>query len=1135
MGLKVQEKKRRSTVRLKLNNLKVYGREQEVALLFNAYSRIKGKDAAAQVVMVNGISGSGKTAIVNKLHEAIKEEAAAAEASEAAHDTGENETTLPPTRVETYFVSGKFDQHTNAKPFSALVDALTELFDIVIGSIERENYKNRILESLQDEWRTLAQAIPRLANLLEGTERSKPLSDDDDEEEKEDNDDMEMCNHGVIRLKALFRALLGSLCSEKHPIVMFLDDLQFGDEASLDLIDSLLTDRGLQNILFVSAYRSDEVTDSLAKLLTNATETHEKQSSSCFTSISVSGLDVDSITQLLANVTSLSCQETLPLAQVVLRKTRGNIFFVLEFLKAAQQKRLIYYSTQTLQWTWDVHKLDCEMSVSNNVVDLLIDRLHSFPKEVQTLLIIASCIGAQFDATILATLYDHKDETPDPAGFLGLKKIKLANPLSKERVTKMLNSVEEQELVMAGDKRQYMFAHDRVQQASYMLLENDEEKCTMQLRVGLQLLRLFHSRVSQRWMLFVAVNNLNRSSGMFAVEQKFELARLNLETGKRARRESAFLLAADYLCQGLFLLEEQSKWTDHYKLTLELYSLSAEMEYTGGNCKKAETMAQDLIKSPQVKEHDKLPLYFILMRSTGDQLNLKQALDTGIQAVTDLSVTIPRRPGVLRVLWDLRKTDKLTKGMTGEEFLWLPKMTNQRKKHAMRFLCSMIMYCWSIGNDALLAVIFMKALRLSVQYGTCEYSPIGVAGYGLLLASLGRFDDAFRFGDLAMHMLDKDEKGKECSKVVVSVIVNAWCSHWRRPMVDGLDPLLEGHHVGIMQSGDIAFACVAAGTYCVLYMYTGLPLAPFALDARKFIQCMHDFDQLIALVYAVVPLQMSLNLMGESDDPFLLNGEAMNEEEFLRDLKKTCQTSGLFSTYNFQQQLAYILGDIDTACKHSRALWALNFNAFKGHVHWNGALFFSGLVELAYARKHGAKKAPKRAMKYLSIVSGHEREGGINQHPVRLLLEAESATFVGNSNLHSEDVRKMFDKAIAAAIRSGFINFAAIANERAAEYMLDTCEDEYWGKSYMTNALDCYSRWGAKVKVSQIRQKYRLLLGNQSLCCSDNHLRGVERVSAVRVRGILDMIREDLFGRVSAVNLRGMRSSTRPMNIEHND
>jgi predicted ATPase len=411
----------------------------------------------------------------------------------------------------------------------------------------------------------------------------------------------------------------------------------------------------------------------------------------------------------------------------------------------------------------------------------------------------------------------------------------------------MLQLVQEKELIMAMAKQQgvFAFAHDKIQQACYLLLPESHEKRNMELRIGLQLLQFFRSPASQRWMLFAGVNNLNRSSGMLTANQKFELARLNLESSKRARCESAFLLAAEYLRKGISLLDDGTKWTTQYKLSLEMHTLSGEMEYAGGNCKGAQALASELIQNDQIREKDKIPMYFTLMRAAGDQLNINEALDTGIlNALQGLGVTVPRRPSFLRKIWHLLKTKKLLKGVTDEELLKLPQMMDHNKAEAMKFLRPMLIYSAVLNDKNLAHTIFMKEMRLSIRYGACENTPAAFASYGMFVSTLGMTEDAFRFGELAEHLLDNDTEGKfTCCKAFVLSLVHSFCRHWRKPLVHSLDVMLDAHRSGMMESGDIEWACLSFTVYTAIYTHVGLPLEPFVSDAKKFIQVMRDFDQ----------------------------------------------------------------------------------------------------------------------------------------------------------------------------------------------------------------------------------------------------------------------------------------------------
>ena len=1029
---------------LKLTNLKLYGREKEVALLQEVYQRVAGSgndddDSSAEVVLVHGAAGSGKTAVVEELQKTI-----AGSSSNA------------------YFVSGKFDQQENTKPFSALVDALTLLCDNLICSDRREEYKKKILEALQDEWKTLADAIPNLRDLLD--KQPDPLFEGHSSASfRPDN--------AVIRLKTLFREFLRAVSSPGNPVVLFLDDLQFSDAASIDLIDSIMIDQELKHFLIIGSYRDEEVTDSIRKIL--------KKGEGSFVSVFVASLTLASISELLADVMKMKCEETEPLAQVVLQKTRGNAFFVLQFVRLARDKGLLYFSFQTFKWQWDIEKIESEMNVSNNVVDLVIERLQRLPEETQVVLNMASCLGAEFESSLLATLIKHKNEEWDERGGAltntdSLVPYELAEPSEEVVVEDMLRLVQEQELVIAAEvSGRYRFSHDRIQQASYLLIPEGPEKRSTELRIGVQLLRLFYSTYSsRRWMIFVAVNLLNRSSALFgavADNERIELARLNLDTAKKAGRISAYLRAAGYLSKAIEILDEtDNKWNDYYHLTLEIYTLAAEMEYTGGHCKKAETMATEIIKNNAVHESDKLPVYKTLVLAEGGQGKLQLALNTGIDAMARLGVHMSKKPSLVRVLLDLRKTQKLVEGMSDDQLLSLPPMVDERKQKALGFLRPIILYAWLLGAGNVSAVLYLKHLRLTLRYGDSHMTPAAYSSYGLLMANMGNEAEAFRFGGLAVRLLEA--QANVSSKSFVLDVVHGFERHWRRPLHLSAEPLLEGHRVGMIQSGDIEFASYCLSTYCFLYFECGLPLGPFISNAKKFAQIQIEYEQKTSLLFTVIVWQAALNLMGRSENAFIFTGEAMDQEEMLRGLRESSNKAGKFTLTALRLEVTYIMGDIDLAYQLARELWALNVTTFKGHFHYNAAIFFSGLAEFAYARKAGKAKCRREAMRHTKVIAAWEKRGAVNQHPMRLLLEAEAATFGAGD---CDAVRKLFDGAISAAMRSGFTNYAAIACERAAEFM-SASSDSFWSEIYISKARDCYFLWGAGAKVCQLEGTYKL-------------------------------------------------------------
>jgi len=1144
----------------KLEN-KLYGREKELEILKNGYDKVKGKGAKAQVILVGGKSGVGKSHLVKHLEVMMEEE------RKTDEQLG-------------YFVSGKFEQYGNSKSFPALADALASLCtkimmeDKASSPLSPENNNNnnvkkshllalqeRTLRALRKEWTLLADVIPNLATLLgkgekeeDGTNHESVFSLDlpisrDSMSSASVTDFVDQASHQgnkVIRLKILFRILMRSLASPNHPIVLFLDDLQFSDDASLDLIESLVLDTALENILFVLGYRDDEIEKyaRAKKFLENLTpnSSNDKTRNKSFTFLAIHNLSVDAIRDLLADVMDLRKRrddddeedEVLPLANVILRKTQGNPFFALEFLQSAAENGFIYLSLEHGKWMWDAAKIEAEMNVSKNVVELVLNRLQTFPDEVQVLLSLASCIGAVFDATLLATLYENtlssaSAETAPPS-MPSIKEVcrsappgalELATESSEKEIRSMLQHVVEQGILVSGDQLQYQFSHDRIQQASYLLMLEGKEQQGMELRVGLQLLRMFHSHVSQRWMLFVAVNSITRNADLLDPKEKIELVKLNLEAALKAKSESAFLLAADYLRNGLRLLSsDENKWDEFHKLAVEIYTLSAEMEYTGGNCVRAEELAREIIDRKDVTEDAKIPVYYTLMRAAGDQVKLRMALDIGIEALHQLGVTIPTKPGLPRLLYDLHKTQKLVKGMTDNDLMSLPKMTDAKKMLAMDFLMAITAYSWVLAESILLSVIFLKSMRMSLRYGASSNLPASFASYAILMSSIDDVDESFRFGDLAERLLAEDKEGTAGCMAFTLTIVHGNCSHWKKPLTHSTEPLLEGYQFGMMRSGDIEWACLCVATYCGCYLSSGLPLAPFTSDARRFAQVCVDYDQHISLIYVQMLLQTALNLMGESEDPGVLSGEAMKEDETLERLRMMNQHATIWILYYHQMEVNYIMGNFDYSLERGKALWDLRCALWKGHYNYGDACFYTAAAEFAVARKQGANKPPSNAMKLLKEIHAYEKKGAVNLHPRRLFLEAEAATLKSGRN--ADDVRRLFDAAIAAAVRSGLTNFAAMANERAAEFMMDH-EDHYWAQLYMTAARDRYVQWGAKAKVKVLEKEFFPLLSGsetqQTSGTASSSKRGQERYSVLKSPDLSEIQRSEMF------NLRSRKSS----------
>ena len=519
----------------------LYGREDEIAALEAALERVS--QGATEMVLVSGSAGVGKTALVGEIHRSI------------AQKNG-------------YLISGKFDQLRHNIPYSALIQALRGLIREVSaeGQSGMERWKSRIRAVLGPNGQLVTRVIPELERMI-GPQPPLP----------------EM---GALEARNRFTAVLldfiDLFCEKTHPLVIFLDDLQWVDADTLKLVERIAQHPERKPLLFLGAYRDNEVEAN--HRLSISCEVIKKTGQSLQT-IPLKPLNPENISQLLVHTCHCRPEEAKPLAELLARKTGGNPFFVSQFLTVLSEKDLISYSPEEKRWTWDLAAIEF-LAVTDNVVELLIDRLHRFSAETRRLLSLAACIGNTFDLESLelisgegsGEIYENLLPALETGLILGFSRApELDNPLAGA----------------SAEGGSYKFLHDRVQQAAYALIAQKERQ-PVHLQIGQTLLKQYPPEKGED-LLFDIVHHLNLARRVNdGSKERSHLAELNLKAGLKARAASAFEQALQYFTLGLELLGVGA-WKRHYSLTLSLHEEATEMSWAlrpvrpdgeAGGCRK---------------------------------------------------------------------------------------------------------------------------------------------------------------------------------------------------------------------------------------------------------------------------------------------------------------------------------------------------------------------------------------------------------------------------------------------------------------------------------------------------------------------------------------------------------------------
>ncbi|MEG4047298.1 AAA family ATPase [Microcoleus sp. Pol17_C1] len=1010
---------------------KLYGREREVFSLLAAFDRVSG--GSTEMMLVAGFSGIGKTAVVNEVHKPI-------------------------VRQRGYFIKGKFDQFQRNLPFSAFVQAFRDLMGQLLSETDAkiEEWKLKILAALGESAGVIVEVIPELERIIGSQPPVPELSG----------------SAGQNRFNLLLEKFIQLFTTKEHPLVIFLDDLQWADSASLKLIKLLMSATDNCYILLMGAYRDNEVFPAhpLMLTLTDIQKTEAKVNA-----ITLAPLDRADVNSLVADTLACSRALALPLTELVYQKTQGNPFFSTQFLKSLHEDGLIKFNFEERYWQCDIARLRT-LALTDDVVEFMALQLRKLPTQTQEVLKLAACIGNQFDLGTLAIVDENSPVETATALWKALEdglilpitevyKFYQAEGNSKAVIG---NGKESDQLSFTHDQLpKYKFLHDRVQQAAYSLIPEDQKRST-HLKIG-QLLLKNTPEADREERIFDIVNHLNVGVELITPEAEREkLARLNLVAGKKAKAATAYPAAVDYFKIGRELLTANS-WHNQYEVTLALHTEAAETAYLSGDFERMEELAS-VVESCAKMLLDKVKVYEVQMQAYMAQNKLQEALNTGLQVLKQLGVEFPCEPNPSDIGQALGETGSILSGTRIEDLIELPQMSDLYKLAAMRLLSSIFAPAY-IAAPALLPLTVCKQVQLSVQYGNASVSPFAYANYGFLLCGVVEdIDSGYQFGQLALSLVSK--LNSQEIKTKTAFIVNLFIRHCKEHLRETLEPLVSAYSSGL-EAGDLEYAGYNLLQSSCSGYYSGKELNLLEREIARNRDAIHKIKQETALNYIEIYWQAILNLLGRSDNYYLLKGEACDEQMKLPFYQKANDKVGVAYIYLNKILLCYWFEKYSEAIDNI-ALAENYLNAVIGMPVVPVFHFYDSLVRLAVYSDTPHSEQEKlldRVQANQEKMQKWAHHAPMNHLHKFYLVEAERHRVLGEKI----EALEMYDKAIALAKENEYINEEALAHELAAKFYLEWGKEKL-AKPYLIDAYYAYARWGAKAKIDHLEQRYPQLL-----------------------------------------------------------
>ena len=1006
---------------------KLYGRENEVQTLLAAFHRVA--NGTCELMLVAGFSGIGKTAVINEVHKPI-------------------------VRQRGYFIKGKFDQFQRNIPFSAFVQAFRDLMGQLLGESDAqlEIWKTKILTALGENGQVIIEVIPELERIIGKQPPVPELSG----------------SASQNRFNLLFQKFIQVFTTADHPLVIFVDDLQWADSASLKLMQLLMSDSHKGYLLLLGAYRDNEVFPAHPLMLTLD---EISKSGATIDTITLAPLSLGDLNRLVADTLTCELELALPLTELVHQKTKGNPFFATQFLKGLHEDGWITFNQDEGYWLCNMTGVR-ELALTDNVVEFMADRLYKLPEKTQQTLKLAACIGNQFNLTTLAIACEQPSEDVATALWGALQEGFIL-PVSDSY--KFFQQIDYQELEHPENVQvSYKFLHDRVQQAAYSLIPEEQKQAT-----HLQIARLLWQNLSpqeRQIHLFIIVNHYNQAiDALWQQKERDNLMELNVAAGQKAKASAAYEAAWQYYQTALSLLPRNS-WQQNYSLALKLHEANAEAAYLTGNFAKMDTLI-DRILSQAKNVLDRVKAHEIKIQAHMAQSHLLEALNTGVEFLALLGIEVPESPQPEDLQVEIAAISQAMTGKTIADLAQLPLMEDANSLAKVKILANILSPCYQ-GKPSLFFWVVCKLMQLLIEYGNTPPCPFIYACYGMIcIVALQDVASAGEYGKLACQLDFNPQTGDRASGIYVAGACLIHCSTHVR---EALPLLLKAYQAGL-ETGNFQHGGYALSNRTQYLYLMGYNLCALKQEMVTTKQALANLKQGNTLAWNQPSEQAVLNLLGESAVPWELVGTAYDETQSLPLQLAANKRTELHYVYLNQLILCYLFDRLPQAVE----------NAARAKSYVDGVVcfldeytcnFYNSLAQLAYYDRAIAsvqENILERVRANQVTMQQWATHSPMNARHKYDLVAAELHRVLGERL----EAMELYDRAIAGAAEHEYIQEESLANELAAKFYLNWGLDcaqpngkEKIASVYMQQAYYGYSRWGAKAKVEDLEKRYPTLL-----------------------------------------------------------
>lgn len=997
----------------------LYGRQREIETLLEAFDRIcVGK---AECIIISGYAGIGKTSLVNEVQKPI-------------------------VKQRGYFISGKFDQLKRDVPYSGLIQALTDLIHQALTESETDLtiLKHKLLGALHNNGQILIDLIPEL-ELIIG--KQPPVASLGARENQN-------------RLKLLFKNFIHVFSKKEHPLVIFLDDLQWAGHSTLILVKELITDTTINHLLLIGSYRAQEV--ALCDPLMLTLEEIKKEKGSLH-ELTLAPLTAEDVKHFTVDTLHCSFERGTPLANILHQKSGGNPFYLIQFLKKLHQENYIHFNATTKEWDWDLAKIQ-DMEVAENVIELINKKIQQLPQQTQSIVSVAAAIGLCFDLRILALEANLSLSTTLRILWNAITE-EIIQPIGENYhlvESKDLETVNADKL--ASTEIFFEFIHDRVQQVAYGLM-SDEQKVHVHYKLGKILQQPpFSDQLEDN--IYEVASHLNLGSPLITNQtERLSLAKMNLRASRRAKNAAAYSTAYDCIRVAQTLLPEDS-WTTHYELTYQVYLELTECSYLTQHFENIDDLSQVILKNAKTNL-EKGNLYIIKIIFHTNIGQTLTAVEEGLECLELFGIKFKKNPSPLKVLFELLRIRWRLWQTPIASLEHLQEIKDPELLFLMKVLVTLSAPAF-IADKKLLGLIALKMMSIILDHGVCDQSFFVYISYATLLELIFRdYKKAFELAELSLKVAEGTNNNTyKCrANFVMASVIN----HWRNPLPTSEKYMNACYSTG-MEAGEVMYVSFIS-------VFWGFLEGSFFSNLTQALRNLRRYKSTIFSIKSRQPMNSFYTkeglILALKDPEFRGNTikyEDFDEVVFYDILRSDPDLQVAYQAYvAYRMVLYHLFGKNEEGQQIYLASESTRKSVYTLTQERELNVYYSLILCALYPKasfwtKIKYKRQIRKNQKLLKKWTGVCPENNAHRYT---LIQGELCKISGNVT----EALQLYDKSAELANANQYYLEEALACEKAAFLCLEQ-NKKFIAKAYLEHAYDAYTRADALSKIHQLENDY---------------------------------------------------------------